>query len=227
MKILVLGDIHGRKCWYDIISKEAPDKVIFLGDYVSTHENITSEEQIANLKDLIEYKQQHKDSVIMLRGNHDIQHLGYYWAECSGKYPMVAHYMSTHKDEFIDNTQWVHVEIIDGVSYLFSHAGVSKVWLDNNKLTVNDINNQPINETFAFTPNNFGDMCGYSETQPCTWIRPATLLDCGIDGYIQVVGHTPVSTITNVSNKIWLCDALPMQYLIIEDGKPTICDWIK
>ena len=44
-KILVLGDIHGRTCWADIIKKENPDKVIFLGDYVSTHDNISEEQQ--------------------------------------------------------------------------------------------------------------------------------------------------------------------------------------
>ena len=28
-KTLILGDIHGRTCWADIIEKENPDKVIF------------------------------------------------------------------------------------------------------------------------------------------------------------------------------------------------------
>ena len=41
MKTLVLGDIHGEH-WYDIIEDEQPDKIIFLGDYVSTHENISA-----------------------------------------------------------------------------------------------------------------------------------------------------------------------------------------
>ena len=30
MKIVILGDIHGRMCWCDIINKEKPDKVIFM-----------------------------------------------------------------------------------------------------------------------------------------------------------------------------------------------------
>ena len=38
MRTLVLGDIHGKTIWKDIIKKENPDKVIFLGDYVTTHE---------------------------------------------------------------------------------------------------------------------------------------------------------------------------------------------
>ena len=41
MKIVVLGDIHGLTVWKDIIDKEQPDQVIFLGDYVSSHEGIS------------------------------------------------------------------------------------------------------------------------------------------------------------------------------------------
>lgn len=70
-KVLVLGDIHGRTIWKDIIEEEHPDFVIFLGDYVSTHDNISSEQQISNLEDIISYKKDHLDSVILLRGNHE------------------------------------------------------------------------------------------------------------------------------------------------------------
>ena len=71
-KILVLGDIHGRTCWADIIKKENPDKVIFLGDYVSTHDNISEEWQCSNLEDILNYKEANPDKVILLRGNHKI-----------------------------------------------------------------------------------------------------------------------------------------------------------
>ena len=71
-KILVLGDIHGRTCWADIIEKENPDKIIFLGDYVSPHENISSDQQCSNLEDILNYKEANPDKVILLRGNHKI-----------------------------------------------------------------------------------------------------------------------------------------------------------
>ena len=71
-KILVLGDIHGRTCWADIIKKENPDKVIFLGDYVSTHEDISEGQQCSNLEDILNYKEANPDKVILLRGNHKI-----------------------------------------------------------------------------------------------------------------------------------------------------------
>ena len=70
MKILVLGDIHGRIIWEDIIDKENPDKTVCLGDYVCTHDNISSEQQLSNLEDILNYKEKNSDKVILLRGNH-------------------------------------------------------------------------------------------------------------------------------------------------------------
>lgn len=72
METLVLGDIHGRLYWYDIIQKEQPDRVIFLGDYVSTHDSIPADQQMSNLEDILNYKEDNPDKVILLRGNHKI-----------------------------------------------------------------------------------------------------------------------------------------------------------
>ena len=33
MKIIALGDIHGRTIWKQIISKEIFDRMAFIGDY--------------------------------------------------------------------------------------------------------------------------------------------------------------------------------------------------
>lgn len=72
MKTVVLGDIHGRTIWKDILEKETPDRVIFLGDYVSTHKGVSSEQQIFNLEEILNYKEENPDKVILLRGNHKI-----------------------------------------------------------------------------------------------------------------------------------------------------------
>ena len=53
MVTLVFGDIHGRTIWKDIVKKEKYDKVIFLGDYVTTHELISDEQQLSNFVDTI------------------------------------------------------------------------------------------------------------------------------------------------------------------------------
>lgn len=226
-KILVLGDIHGRPFWKEIIEKENPDKIIFLGDYVSTHEGISAEQQLSNLEEILTYKENNPDKVILLRGNHDTQHLGYYWAECSGWDGQVWGVMSQSefKERFLKLTQWVYID--EELETIFSHAGVSDVWMENSEIdSVHDINSLEPSELFGFTPNYYGDCYGDSETQPPVWIRPQALRRCNVKGWDQVVGHTSVRTITNVGkyakNKqnIWLCDALGVkQYLVIDNNE--------
>lgn len=243
MKILVLGDIHGRTIWKDIIEKEQPDKTIFLGDYVSTHHLITEEQQIENLKEILEYKDLYPDSVVLLRGNHDLQHLGYYWAECSGYFRKVAEWMYDHRHQFLKSTQWIYMD--EELKTIFSHAGVSTVWLDKtirpylepiityssspitHEVLLWHLNALEPDEKFSFIPGNLFDMYGDSVTQSCVWIRPTSLAKCMVEGYTQVVGHTPVklectdaykSTVKN--QHLWLCDALHNRnYLVIEDGE--------
>lgn len=220
MKTLVLGDIHGRNIWKDIINKENPDRVIFLGDYVSTHENITAKEQIDNMKEIFDYKDEHPQT-ILLRGNHDLQHLGYYWAECSGFFREVEKLMIPMREDYLDRTQWIHIE----GNTVFSHAGISEVWLKETRKPLEEINGMEPSELFGFLPDHFSDVYGDSPTQPCTWIRPTTLVSCAIKGYDQVVGHTSLKECTNVKElakldfNLWLCDALGFgSYLVIEDG---------
>ena len=228
MKIVVLGDIHGRLLWKDIIDKENPDRVIFLGDYVSTHEGIPADQQLSNLEDILNYKEENSDKVILLRGNHDTQHLGYYWAECSGYDREVGLGMSSAEFlmRFTKLTDWVYVD--DELKTIFSHAGVSKVWMEEilKESDVHNINDYGLREEFRFTPNYYGDCYGDSETQPPVWIRPQALCKCNIEGWDQVVGHTPVQKgIYHTHNtigqsEIWFCDALGVkQYLVIDNNE--------
>lgn len=240
-KILILGDIHGRTCWKDIISKEQPTKIIFLGDYVSSHGRVTAGTQISNLIEILDYKEANPDNVILLRGNHDLQHLGYYWAECSGFNHDVYKWMSDtkNKDRFEKNTQWIYIE----GDYLFSHAGVSEEWLKYYNIKFEDINSLQPSVVFSFTPRKFSDYTGISDTQPCTWIRPIALTSCAYGNYHQVVGHTRIhgnisqlldknEYISLVKNslqtlpinmdngkQLYLCDMLPYVYAILQDGK--------
>ena len=227
---VILGDIHGRSIWKDIIEKENPEQVIFLGDYLSTHERISSEQQVENLLDIFKYKDEHSQTV-MLRGNHDLQHLGYYWARCSGYFPQVEELMKEWKQTYLDYTQWLY--IIGNT--VFSHAGISKDWLreemkiDPDNLTdeiLNSINEVEPNEKFGFAFRERWDVYGESPYQPLTWIRPNTLIDVMIPGYNQVVGHTTMSKVFNaktmekIDNDLWLCDALgDGWYLTINEGK--------
>ena len=256
MKILVFGDLHCRTIWKDIVAKEGQscDKIVFLGDYVPPREIILDDptDACGFLYEVLDFKDKNPDKVVLLRGNHDLEALGYYWAACWPKvHDKVAQYCRTEdiKNWFLSNTQWVYQ--IPNTNIVCSHAGISKKWLgyiraidedsidsviSDSPMTIWDrINSYSPSELFGFTDDNPFDTNGTSPTQPCTWIRPQTLLDYGVDDIVQVVGHTPVEYICNIALKysledeviihsnvpdIWCCDCLANnQYLIIEDNK--------
>lgn len=255
-KTIVLGDVHGRNIWKDIVNDNYDaDCFVFLGDYVSTHDYRYADPdiQIDNLKDILDFAEFENamtpGRVILLRGNHDMQHLGYHWAECSGINWHVQDAMMKMRERFINNTQWVYVE--DNIVY--SHAGISERWMQDNKLTdVNQINDLEPSEKFGFTPCKLSDYCGDSVTQPPTWIRPWALFGNAFGDYTYIVGHTTEPHITfmkdasmkqykesyfddmfppdpNVikqieeSNEIIVCDCLGSgEYLIVENEQFTI-----
>lgn len=258
-KILCLGDIHGRTIWKDIIEKENPDKVIFLGDYVSTHDlNISSDQQIEQLYSILSYKDENPDKVILLRGNHDLSMLGSKWynnpknlwqeiaepylwtSSWSGFDKDVFRYVSTRDvtNWFLKNTQWIYID--EDLKTIFSHAGISTEWLNKYvepylikekgsqyddgtidlEIVLNLINTIPVCTIFGFFPSKISDYCGESSTQSCTWIRPWTLQYYMIEGYKQVVGHTPQDKVIELYPNLWCCDALENNsYLVIEDGQ--------
>ena len=69
-RTIFLGDTHGRSLWKDIVAKETPDRVVFIGDYFDSFD-IGSAEQQFNFKEIIEFKESNQCEVIMLIGNHD------------------------------------------------------------------------------------------------------------------------------------------------------------
>lgn len=228
MKTVVIGDIHGKLIWQDILDKEHPDKTIFLGDFVSTHGLESADQQIDNLDSILEYKINNPDTVILLRGNHCMQHLGYGWAECSGWDQKVYEMMKFRKDDYLNLTQWIYID--DNLKTIFCHAGISTEWMRvANVNSIYDINDMEPSEKFGFWPCKMSDYYGISPTQPPTWIRPQTLVEYMPKDWTQVVGHTPVKKLCNVSIEVrekynidcpdlWCCDALDIkQYLVIED----------
>ena len=250
MKYTIIGDLHCRDVWKQIVEKEQDsDKIIFLGDYTCPKEVSFDDptDACGFLYEVLDFKDQHPDQVVLLRGNHDDCSLGYYWARC---YPQdhlkVQAYWQTEdvKNWFLKNTQWIYR--IPDTNIICSHAGISKDWLASVKkylvrtrgpqyddgtidleIVLDLINTIEPCELFGFTDSNYFDTNGTSSCQPCTWIRPSTLIDYTPEGIIQIVGHTPVQEhIFNIEDKIWCCDALGLkepEYLVIEDGEFKPC----
>ena len=237
LRILTFGDIHGRGIWKDVIDREGIDNldlIVFLGDYFSSREDIPVDLQEENFRHIVEFKNMYPDKVVLLRGNHDMEACKYYWAEC---YPSHhSKWVYENKEWFLENTQWV-LQIDDVV---FSHAGITKRWYEDMceaypEITCfEDINKIEPSEMFGFRPCKLSDYYGESETQPCTWIRPAFLCEYGFPEIRYVVGHSTVKAITECRKalieqygdlidwakcEIWLCDTLPREYLIIDHGE--------
>ena len=155
------------------------------------------------------------------------------------------------KNWFLKNTQWIYR--IPFTNIVCSHAGCSTVFLDNAYKYLSKTCNQyyhgiPVpytwiidnlnilepSELFGFTDDNTFDTNGESKCQPCTWIRPYTLLEYGVKDVIHVVGHTPTKHICNIKEEctenvqnycdVWCCDNLANgEYLIIEDEEFKPC----
>lgn len=255
MKTVVFGDIHGRSVWKEIVTENFDaDRFIFLGDYFTSREGISEEEQIKNFQEIVEFARKqnnattHRDKVVLLRGNHDMEACKYPWADCRPSFR--SKWVYENRDFFLENTQWVFVD--DLYPIIYAHAGITKTWMERNELTnPEEINELEPSKIFGFTSCRFSDYCGDSVTQPPTWIRPWGLIGDSFGNYTYVVGHTTMEKITNVkvetlaqyesdygdnvdeetineiksANDIWVCDTLPREYLTIINGKFEVCKY--
>ena len=247
MKTVVFGDIHGRSNWKLAVHKENPDRVIFIGDYFDSFE-FTGVEQIHNFKEIIEYKEtaftnngkddQHKTEVVLLIGNHDHHYfpeIGY--TGTSGYQAGVGHSIT----QVIDENRH-HLQMAYGFGdYLFTHAGVSPVFMDQ-VFGKDDWSKESVvvdlNELFRYKPKAFLfnglESSGDSTTQTPIWIRPRALMQAnkkhekGLkNDYIQIVGHTQRNKLDLIGSdkftggRYYFIDTMDTSgdYLIIEDGK--------
>lgn len=205
MKIVAIGDIHGRTLWKKILEKESPDVMVVMGDYFDSRENISQQAQMENFAKLVALKENRPGGVCLLFGNHDGHYLPGWGETYSGYNPVRAIEIGAMLRDAVlgKQVQMAFSADLGFSNVLFSHAGVSRTWLANTKEKVpydeketdlpgylNDLLcYKP--DAFRFTPgSNRFDRTGDSKTQPPTWIRPETLMQDAIHGFVQVVGHT-------------------------------------
>lgn len=149
--ILVIGDIHGRSFWKKAVDEnfDKVDKVIFLGDYLDPYpwEGITRKDAIKNFDEIIKFKKEHKDKVILLLGNHDLPYIDKRNFYTRSRYDSsnawhIERMFRSHRSLF----QLAHEEYINGKRYLFTHAGLIPKWYEYHKkiigeeLTIDSLN---------------------------------------------------------------------------------------
>jgi predicted MPP superfamily phosphohydrolase len=220
VKIIVIGDIHGMDVWKEIIAKEEPfDKVVFLGDYFDSY-HISFKNQIINYNEIIKYKEDNKDKVITLFGNHEFHYI-------SDKISYSGWNFSTYKEihelllnQFNNKTLQCIYKYKD---LIFSHAGITKYWLKNvAKTNLEALEENKINlDLLDFNFIKGGDPTGDSISQSLIWVRPKSLYINKLDKYTFIVGHTPTASqnVEIINDKIILCDCLPQGYLVVEVDK--------
>lgn len=214
MKITVVADSHGSAVPLGIarMNLEKSDKIIFLGDFFD-HEEKEYNEQKQNFLNVIEFKKQNIEKVVVLIGNHDANYI----------LPDLLKWQPEHGKE-IENLILQNLELIDFAylenNWLFSHAGFSEVWMQN-QLVCNEISEDLIkflNNQFhngVFTNLRFTGLSGYGDeiTQNPLWIRPCSLMKSAVCGVNQIVGHTEVFDDQRIrmhgSDKIIFLDSEP------------------
>ena len=220
MKLVAIGDIHGRDLWKQIVAQEQDaDVFVFVGDYFDSF-TVKGVDQINNFLDIIEFKKQSKVPVILLIGNHD--HHYYPGIDDSGTSGYQTLMAPSIKHVVSDNKQHLQAAY-QSDEFVFTHAGLSSEWLDDN-IVMWDVPNLAmyVNDLFYYQPQKLAYRSfkyydyshdraelasGYgNETfQGPLWIRPAALMAANKDTkrknitnketlkkqIIQVVGHTP------------------------------------
>jgi len=142
--ILVCGDIHGRKFWKKPCENPNKyDKIIFLGDYLDPYdfEKISVRDAIENFKEIIDFKKNNMEKVILLIGNHDCPYYSDIYFSFSSWH--CRHSTWNHKEIhklFADNIDLFQIAYAYG-DILFTHAGVESGWLEKTVgCTEKDIN---------------------------------------------------------------------------------------
>lgn len=134
--IIIFPDIHGRTFWREYVLKMSQDEInnsifVFLGDYMDPYEyeNISEAEAFANFKDIINFKKEHMDNVILLIGNHDCSYL-YTKDICSSRYCYsISQELIAFYKENLNLFQLAYEIEYNGKRYVFSHAGIHNKFL--------------------------------------------------------------------------------------------------
>ena len=119
MKYNIIGDIHGRKIYKQLLRDDCTN--IFIGDYFDPYDGQTYEECETIFKEILRYKEEHPETILLV-GNHDMQYLiGENYSRKMYKHAQdIKDLFNENHDKFQICTSFDDV--------IVSHAGVSNVW---------------------------------------------------------------------------------------------------
>ncbi len=222
--VTIIPDIHGRDTWRNInssILNNPYNHIIFLGDYVDSF-HLTDQQIYDELEAIIVLKIAYPEQVTLLIGNHDVQYV-FDDYHCSGYRSSMS--MGLHK-LFNENKDLFQLTYQLG-DYIFSHAGISKMWLREFKalyrstytITSKDFDDNFVNiinltykGRFLNPDGKLGLLAdklfavsstrgGSDNYSGLVWADLKETKEDYLDSFHQIVGHTPVEFIATVGNK--------------------------
>ena len=213
-KVFVIPDVHLKPWIFDkaeeLIARMKYDAIVCLGDLMddwNQEMNLGLYTETINAVD--DFVRRHPN-FFLCYGNHD---LSYVWRAHETGYSDYARQtvldglFKLAKNLPAENIAFVHR--IDNV--LFSHAGLSEVFVSR---FLSDFNGDI--DDFLMEINGFGKEEMWNDVSPI-WVRPQNgRIEMYSNGFLQVVGHTPVRktdffrNILTVDNFSTYCDGTPI-----------------
>jgi predicted phosphodiesterase len=234
--ILIIPDIHGRNFWKKAVeeNKDKVDKIIFLGDYLDPYpwEGITRKEAISNFQEIIDFKSENRDKVVLFVGNHDLAYIDKKNYIVRSRYDSsnarhIEEMFRSHRSFF----QLAHEELIGDKRYLFTHAGLQIGWYKKHEKLIGELTVNGMNHLLD-TPSGIKALCeaswsrgGWDQFGSIVW---NDVTDCGshvndeLPWDRQVFGHSqqdehPIITDTHV------CLDCRKAFILNDDGGFVEC----
>lgn len=225
--LIIIPDVHGRQFWRYPAVTYRQASFVFLGDYLDPYDNIEDSIVFQELEDIVAFKKAYPNRVTLLLGNHDLHYL-------SDRIIKGSRYDEINEER---NTAFFHNNrccfqiafeiMVNGMRYLFSHAGVGRMWIkDFAHLKDEDITAEWLNRcmnSYDFYdalnqvsaerggPEQYGSMIWADVQEQLS--TPNVMM-----GLTQVFGHTSLNRPLNIQNRIFCLDCGRAFYLNLENG---------
>lgn len=215
--LIIIPDVHGRDFWKEAAQKYPSGRFLFLGDYLDPYpdEGFSEEEAFKGLQEIIHFKKDHPENVVLLWGNHDLHYL----------YPelMGSRYDFDHAERnahfFWDNQslfQMAYETMAGGKRFLFTHAGIGRQWILDHfpAFQGQDITAGLLNDLTGYPPfmsaledisvyrggdRRYGSMIWADVHEHIEQVNQ-------IPGVTQVFGHTQMEGPFNCFDRAWCLD---------------------
>ena len=132
-KIAVVPDVHGKSFWKAAKEKiDSVDEVVFLGDYLDSYTFkglLNRGIELNNFLEILKFKKEYPDKVILLLGNHDIGYLLRLGCSRQTHGEMFEIYQN-HFEENISLFQMTEYIQLNNEKIFFSHAGILRKWAE-------------------------------------------------------------------------------------------------